>query len=302
VKKRTILNASVGAWALWRLFGPEPGPRHPDVQTRPEGPTGRTVVAGRHEFFVREAGPADAPPIVLLHGWLYDGFLTWHRVIPALAERHRVVVVDLRNHGKTDRIRGRFEIADLADDVARLFDILDIAGVPVVGYSMGGMALQELAVRHPGRTSHVILGGTAAHPVDRPRAVTVPTFVIGRALTRLDRFLLPRIAHTYLMRTGVFPREHSAWVWQNMLDRDTDLYYEGGFAILRFDARDRVGEIGVPTLCIIPTDDQLVEAHLQYETASLIPSATVLELPGAKHEAVITHGDEIAKAILGFVD
>ena len=302
MKKRRLLKGAIGAWALWRLFGPETGPRHRGIQSRPDGPPGRTVVAGRHEFFVREAGPADAPPIVLLHGWLYDGFATWHRVIPALAERRRVVVIDLRNHGKSDRIRGRFDIADLADDIARLFDVLGIAGVPVAGFSMGGMTLQELAVRHPGRASHVILGGTAAHPVDRPRALTVPLFVVGRALARLDRFMLPRIAHTYLMRTGVFPAEHGAWLWQNMLDRDTDLYYEGGFAILRFDARERAGDIGVPTLCIVPTDDQLIEARLQYETASLIPGATVLELPGAKHEAVLTHGDEIAKAILRFVE
>jgi len=302
VKKRTFAKAMLGCWALWRLFGPETGPRHRGVQIRPAGPTGRTVIAGRHEFLIRETGPVEAPPIVLLHGWLYDGHATWHRVVPALAERHRVIAIDLRNHGKSDRIRGRFDIADLADDVARLFDVLGIAGIPVVGFSMGGMTLQELAVRHPGRASHVILGGTAAHPVDRPRALTVPFFVMGRALARLDRFLLPRMAYTYLMRTGVFPPEHSAWLWQNLLDRDTDLYYEGGFAILRFDARDRVGDIAAPTLCIVPTDDQLIPSRLQYETASLIPGATVMDLPGAKHEAVLTHADEIAKAILGFVE
>jgi 3-oxoadipate enol-lactonase len=302
MRTRSVLKASLGAWLLWRLLGPESDPRFHGVQKRPGGPAGRTIVAGRHEFLVREAGPPDGPPIVLLHGWLYDGFLTWHRVVPALAERHRVIILDLRNHGKTDRIRGRFEIADLADDVARAFDILGIGGLPVVGFSMGGMAAQELAVRYPGRASHIVLGGTAAHPVDRPRAVMVPLFWLGRALARIDRFLLPRIAHTYLMRTGVFPQENAAWLWQNMLDRDNDLYYEGGFAILRFDARDRVGDIGVPTLCIIPTDDQLIEPHLQYETAALIPSASVVELVGARHEAVLTHGDEIAKAILGFIE
>jgi len=299
---KALLKTSLGAWLLWRLFGPERAPRFRGVQKRPSGPTGRTIVAGRQEFLVREAGPPDGSPIVLLHGWLYDGLLTWHRVLPALAERHRVIILDLRNHGKTDRMRGRFEIADLADDVARALDILGLGGVPVVGFSMGGMTAQELAVRYPGRASHIILGGTAAHPVDRPRALTVPLFILGRALARIDRFLLPRIAHTYLMRTGAFPAEHAAWLWQNMLDRDTDLYYEGGFAILRFDARDRVGAIDVPTLCIIPTEDQMIASRLQYETAALIPAAAVVELLGARHEAVLTHGDEIAKAILGFID
>ncbi|MEX0825603.1 MAG: alpha/beta fold hydrolase [Acidimicrobiia bacterium] len=297
-----LLKTSVGAWMLWRLFGPETSPRFRGVQSRPAGPTGRTIVAGRQEFLVREAGPPDGPPIVLLHGWLYDGFLTWHRVLPLLADRYRVINLDLRNHGKSDRMRGRFEISDLADDVARAFDILGIGGIPVAGFSMGGMTAQELAIRHPGRASHLILGGTAAHPVDRPRSLTVPAFVLGRAISRVDRFLLPRLAHGYLMRNGVIPAEHAAWLWQNLLDRDTDLYYEGGFAILRFDVRDRLPDIDTPTLCIIPTDDQLVPSRLQYETASFIPGASVLELVGAKHEAVLTHADEIGKAILAFLE
>jgi len=298
---RRAAKAAFWAWLVWRLLGPEVGPRHAGRQVRPPGPSGRLVRAGANEFLVREAGPPDAPPIVLVHGWLYDSMMTWHRVVPLLAEHHRVTLVDLRNHGKSDRIRSRFDIADLADEVARLLDVLGIAGAPVVGYSMGGMTAMELAVRHPGRASHLVLGGTAAHPVDRPRWLSVPLFVGGRALSRIDRYLLPRLAYTYMTRMRVFPPEHGAWLWSSLLDRDTDLYYEGGFAILRFDARDRVGSIAAPTLCIIPTDDQLIPARLQRETAELIPGSSVVELVGARHEAVITHAEEIAKAIRGFV-
>jgi pimeloyl-ACP methyl ester carboxylesterase len=126
----------------------------------------------------------------------------------------------------------------------------------------------------------------------------VPLFIAGRALGRVDRFLLPAVAYRYLMQADVFPREHGAWLWRTIVDRDTDLYYEAGFAILRFDARDRVGAISVPTTCVIPTEDQLVRPSLQHETARLIPGATVVEIVGARHEAVITHADDTAKAIL----
>jgi 3-oxoadipate enol-lactonase len=259
------------------------------------------VLAGRHEFFVREAGPQDGPPLVLLHGWLYDGHATWHRVLPRLTATHRVYLIALRNHGKSDRIRTRFEIADAADDVARVLDVLGLGAVPVVGYSMGGMTAQELALRHPGRITRLVLAATAAYPVPQPRGLMVPLFIAGRALGRIDHTLLPRIAHRYLMFTGVIPPEHGAWLWQVLLDRDTDLYYEAGFAILRFDARDRIGSITVPTLCIVPTDDQLVPPRQQYETASRIEGSAVVELVGARHEAVLTHADDIAKAIMGFV-
>jgi len=299
--RRRMIWYGFVAWVLWRTFGPEPRPRATGRQTRPEGATGRSVLAGRHEFFVRESGPADAPPIVLLHGWLYDSHATWNRIVPLLAEQRRVIAIDLRNHGKSDRIRSRFDIADLADDIARVFDVLGIAGVPVVGYSMGGMTAQELVLRHPGRVSHLVLGATAAHPVARPRRLSVASMYLSRTISRIDRFLLPRIAHTYLTRTGAIAAEHSAWLWQQLVDRDVDLYYEAGFAIVRFDTRDRLGQIDVPTLCIIPTADQLIPAAQQYETASGIAGSTTVELVGGRHEAVMTHGDEIAKAILSFL-
>ena len=301
MQRRRILMGGVFAWVLWRLFGREAGPRHIGVQVRPAGPPSRTVVAGLHEFSVREAGPEHGPPVVLLHGWLYDGLATWHRVLPALAVRHRVYLIDLRNHGKSDRVRSRFDISDAADDVARVFDVLGLGAVPVVGFSMGGMVAQELALRHPGRVTRLILGATAAHPIPYPRWLTVPLFVIGRALSRIDRTLLPRIAYRYLMATGVFDAAHGAWLWQALMDRDNDLYYEGGFAILRFDARERVSRLALPVLMIVPTRDQLIPPRQQRATAAIVPGAQVVEIVGGRHESVLTHPGEVAAAIEAFV-
>jgi pimeloyl-ACP methyl ester carboxylesterase len=260
---------------------------------------GRTVIVGNREWFVRELGDPDAPPIVLVHGWLYDGFATWHRVAPELAIDHRVIIPDLRNHGKTDQVRGSFEIEDSADELAVLLRTLGLTGVPVVGYSMGGMVAQELALRHPGVVSRLVLAATAAAPVQWPRWLTVPGMVIGRALSRLDRTTLPRLSYRYLMYEGVFEPEDGEWLWRNLLDRDVDMYYESGFAILRFDARDRVRRLGVPVRSIIPTRDQLIPAENQRETAELAGSE-VIEVD-ARHEAVLSHPGEVAKAIAEFV-
>jgi pimeloyl-ACP methyl ester carboxylesterase len=299
MRRRNIFWTAVLGWVLWRLFAPEIPPRFRGVQRRPDDMPGRTVTVGRREWFVRELGDPDAPPIVLVHGWLYDGFATWHRVAPELAIDHRVIIPDLRNHGKTDQVRGRFEIEDSADELAALLRTLGLTGVPVVGYSMGGMVAQELTLRHPGVVSRLVLAATAAAPVQWPRWITVPGMVIGRALSRLDRTTLPRISYRYLMHEGVFEREDGEWLWRNLLDRDVDMYYESGFAILRFDARDRVRRLGVPVRSIIPTRDQLIPADNQRETAELAGSE-VIEID-ARHEAVLSHSGEVAKAIAEFV-
>lgn len=300
-RRGTSIAALAGAYAAWRLLGPEIPPRFAGRQERPTRLAGRTVVVGRHEFFVREAGPVDAPPMLLLHGWVYDGLATWHKVIPTLAEDHRVLAVDLRGHGKTDRIRGRYDIADCADDIAGVLDALSLGPVPVVGYSMGGMVAQALTTRHRGRVTRLVLAATAARPVGFPRWITVPVFVVGRAAARIDRWLVPRIAHRYLLGSGAVASEHAAWLWDVLGDRDVDLYYQAGFAILRFDGEDRLDEIDVPTLSIIPTRDQLIPPNLQRQTARRLAGNRVVEVEGARHEAVLTHPQEVAKAIRGFL-
>ena len=298
---RRVITAAAGAFALWRLFGPEIPPRHRGPQQRPDRSTGRTILAGRHEFLVREAGPADAPPLVLLHGWVYDGHVTWHRVMPRLAEHHRVYSIDLRGHGRSARIRGRVEIEEMADEVAAVLDALGLGTVALAGYSMGGMVAQALAHRHPGRIERLVLAATAAQPIALPRWLVFPAFVLGRAIARLDRLIAPRIAHRYLLATGTFGPEHSAWLWEALLDRDVDLYYEAGFAILRFDAGAWVGTLAMPTLSIVPTRDQLVPASRQRATAAALPDNRVVEVEGARHEAVLTHPAEVAGAILEFL-
>ncbi len=290
-----------GGWGLWRLLGPEAPPRFVGIQARPPGPPGRTVVAGRHEFFVRETGPESAVPILLLHGWAYPSLAMWHRVLPGLAEHHRVLTLDLRGHGKSDRIRGRFEIADLADDVASVLDSVGVGRAVVVGYSMGGMAAQELARRHPARVECLVLAATAAKPVRAPRPLAAAVFIVGRALARFDPLSVPRVVHRYLLSVGAVESRYAAWLWEELLDRDVDLYYESAFAINRFDSRPWVGTLGVPVLFIVSTQDQLIPASLQRGTASRIPRAEVVELGGARHEAVLTHADEIAAAILSFL-
>jgi len=290
-----------GAWALWRLFGPRPAPHFPGVQERPAAPAGRTVVAGRHEFFVREAGPPAAPPVVLIHGWAFDSLAAWHRVIPLLAGRLRVTAIDLRAHGKTDRIRGRFEVEDLADDLEAALDALGLGRVAVVGYSLGGMVAQALARRHPARVERLVLAATAADPLPFPRPAAVGLLLAARALARFDPTGLPRVLHRYLTGSGAIPAEHSAWLWETLLDRDDDLHHEAGFAMARFDSRPWVGRLRLPVLCLIPAGDQLIPPSRQRATAALIPGVRVVEIEGARHEAVFTHPGEVAAAVLSFV-
>ena len=117
------------------------------------------------------------------------------------------------------------------------------------------------------------------------------------SLLRLGRISMVewgQAVHRYLLASGAVDRANARWLWEYLLDRDPRLSFESGIAVWHFDSRDWVGNLDVPTLVIIPTADQLVPPSAQRELADLLRDSRVVELAGAKHEAVMTHGGDIA--------
>jgi alpha-beta hydrolase superfamily lysophospholipase len=84
------------------------------------------VSAGGLRTHVALAGPEDAPAILLVHGWPQNWW-AWRRVIPALAQRFRVIAPDLRGHGWTQAPPAGYEREQLASDLLALLDALGMA-------------------------------------------------------------------------------------------------------------------------------------------------------------------------------
>jgi pimeloyl-ACP methyl ester carboxylesterase len=259
-------------------------------------------MVGELEMFVREVGPQDAPVLVLVHGWNLDGAMTFHRIIPALARRFRVIIPDLRNHGRSDWVRGRVDITDLADDVAGILDAIGVSGATVLGYSMGGMVTQELARRHPRHIGGMILAATASCPIAELRIPTRAAFWLARGGLRVSLHEIARGTGEVLYRTGAVQGNHRRWMHQALIKRDPDLYYEIGAAVWRFDSRGWVGRLPQPAMIIIPTADEVVPPETQYEMASLLPDAELIELEGGLHESVLNRPAEYVEAITRFVE
>lgn len=290
--KRVLIAA-----ALWRLFGPETGPRFAPQQEHPLRIPGRTVFVGDREFLLRETGPIDGPPLVLIHGLGNNSLENWYELIKRLQHRYRIVAVDIRNHGKSDKPRERFEIAQMADEVAGMMDAVGIDRATVAGFSMGGMISQELAHRHPHRVDRLVLMGTTAHHAEGMKAIRWLGFVLGRAIERLTGKQLSLFTYWYMLMSGAVPASYARWYREATLDRDADLYYEAAFAVIGFDSREWVGRLDAPALVIISVRDQLVPASWQYDLAGRLKDAEVVELVDGGHEHPWTHADRIAAAL-----
>lgn len=103
------------------------------------------------------AGPASAPPVVLVHGWACSAY-SWRHQLPVLAAAgFHAVAVDLRGHGLSDR-----EPADelytsqaMAEFLTRTLDALELGRVALVGHSLGAAIAARVAMRRPARVARL---------------------------------------------------------------------------------------------------------------------------------------------------
>ena len=159
-------------------------------------------VAGEDlSLHVAEDGDPSAPPVLLLHG-IIGSRSTWGWLVPELASRFRVLRLDLRGHGRSDRAAGRY-IADgyIADAVAALEQA---AGRPcvMVGHSLGGATAAAIAQRRPDLLSGVVLEDPPLGPMNAGAASSLE----GNALLDGFRFLreaIPQLQQAEMTLEGL---------------------------------------------------------------------------------------------------
>ncbi|REJ84628.1 MAG: alpha/beta hydrolase [Acidobacteria bacterium] len=108
----------------------------------------------------RLSGPTGAEPVLLIHGYRAAGSLNWSATERLLAERYRVITIDNRGHGKSDKPEdpAAYGRAMVRDQV-RLLDHLGVDSAHVAGYSMGGMIALRMLVDHPERVRSAAICG-----------------------------------------------------------------------------------------------------------------------------------------------
>ena len=257
-----------------------------DAVPGPPLPLGRRIeLPGRGTTFARcIPGPTDAPTVVLVHGWLASGGLNWFQTFDSLRGRYGVVAPDLRGHGRGIRSRRRFRLADCADDLAALIDHLGCGPVVVVGYSMGGPVAQLLWRRHRDHVAGLVFVATSSSFVAGMRERFIFTSAMaaaaggtraGQQVTRLPiRAVRERIPTDAPGR----PASMGRWAAAEMRRHNIRTVLEAGQAVGNYNARRWVGDIDVPTTCVVTTKDLAIKPSEQGRLAFAIPGATVHRL------------------------
>jgi 3-oxoadipate enol-lactonase len=248
------------------------GLRLPEVAPVGHLPAGRVVeLSGRGTTYAVDSGPTttDAPTFVLLHSVACTGLLTWYPSLELVRRFGRVVVFDQRGHG-SGITSPRFLLEECADDVAALADELGIDTFIPVGFSMGSLVAQLIWRRHRDRTDGLVLcagaarfGGTAAYQ----------RFGTGIFAAVLDTFSPQpaRLAVAPSLDHGYF--NDYRWALGQFRATSSGAMLRALAELLRFDSRQWIADVDVPTSVVVTLRDRVVSARDQRWMAEQIAGA-----------------------------
>lgn len=269
-------------------------------------PEDRFLRVGDQLVHVEQAGES-GEPILLIHGFGGSAY-SWRKVIPALAEDHRVFAVDLSGFGYTQRPKSPESYTREAQGrlILGVMDALGIERAHIFGHSYGGGLTLALAARHPERFLSMVLVASSAPTYSddrRNRVAGIRTFslffvrsialrpgMIARSLRRSfhdDSLVTPELVRAYLDRLRI----------EGVADA-----YQGLTAPARPGEKVELEKIGVPALVIWGAQDRVISLESGRRATARMPRAEFVVIDECGHLPMEEKPEEVLRAVLPFLE
>jgi pimeloyl-ACP methyl ester carboxylesterase len=243
-----------------------------------------------------EAGSGS--PLLLIHGLMMTGEM-FRPVIEHFSFSHRVIVPDLRGHGQSRILPPPYAIGQLAADLARLLDHLDIETISVLGYSNGGAVAQQFALDFPKRCNRLVLACTYAFNM-----ATFREWIEGHIFSFFIRIFglkwFANLGKSKLKKQ--LSEEQAVWFANIISNQDLKLMSLAWRQMMKFDSRQRLAEIKCPTLIIAGSNDDAVPIHHAKMLHKGIIGSQLTIIDGADHLLMWTFPDKFLRAADQFLN
>lgn len=226
--------------------------------------------------------------------------------VPALtASGYQVVTFDNRGMAPSEAPPGPYTVQGMAEDAAALIEHLDVGPCRVVGYSLGALIAQELALARPDLVQAAVMLATMGRQDVFRRALT--TSWVEHDLKGVE---LPRLCDVVSSSFAVFSP-------QTLCDDEAmSLFIESSLVMPPWNGPGRLGQhqadmayqdrldalagVRVPSLVVGFELDMAIAASLSREVSTVIPGCRYVEIAGAAHAGPLERPDEVNAAILQF--
>jgi 3-oxoadipate enol-lactonase len=224
----------------------------------------------------------DHRPVVVMSHALATNMDIWAYQLPLLAHRFRVLVYDLRGHGRSAAPGDSYTLQELASDVAALLDHLQIPRAAFVGLSVGGMIGQVFALKYPDRLSGLVLCSTGSRTEQAAKA-TIEERINRVRAEGLESQVSATLNRWFSSKFIAEAPATMAWVSDLILATSVDGYAGCGRAILELDLTDALSDVRVKTLIIPGEYDLGFPEKVSRTIQQKIANSELVLLKGAAH-------------------
>jgi 3-oxoadipate enol-lactonase len=272
-----------------------------------DGTSQAAIASDGTRLFVSEHGHGD--DVLFIPGLGYASWC-WHHQVGPISQVARVLLMDNRGAGHSDKPTGPYSIAQMADDAYQVLRQRAAGPAHVVGASMGGYIALTLALRHPDAVASLVLlattsGGAGAHPVPDD-TLGAWTAAAGVGPTGFARATMPlSFAPGWVKH---HPAEYKELLALRMQVSTPISSWRKQFQACAAFVREGLppGPVNQPAVIVHGTADRIVPYENAANLARRLPQASVVTLHGAGHlcwiEQVATVNDIIAAAVSGGED
>ncbi|MFY1637917.1 alpha/beta fold hydrolase [Solwaraspora sp. WMMB335] len=251
--------------------------------------TGAPASAGNPSGDEPGLAGADGPPIaVLIHGIGSDNLASWYLSLahPLAAVGFRVIMYDLRGHGRTERPSTGYRLDDLVDDLVALLDRLGVdRPVHLLGNSLGGTVAFGYAARHPDRVVSIVA-------VEAAPATTEWLDRVGHQLSRAanpaEGSGMASVAASRGERGARYAAAVHELVTSTTAAQDLPASTPADPMTMR--------TVTCPVLGIFGSDS--AAADLAPALAELLPQSRLVVIPGHRHAVLVTARDQVRDQVL----